>query len=113
MGLKSILVIFVHGTLEISAVVIAGCAGIIIGNSLLFPKTYTRLHSLMHGAKDAVKIVISLVPIFIVAAFFEGFVTRHTSMPAWLSMSILALSLAFISWYFILYPARIAKRTKG
>ncbi len=113
LGLKSILVIFVHGTLEISAVVIAGCAGIIIGNSLLFPKTYTRLHSLMHGAKDAVKIVISLVPIFIVAAFFEGFVTRHTSMPAWLSMSILGLSLAFISWYFILYPARIAKRTKG
>jgi len=110
LGLQSILVVFIHGTLEISAVVIAGCSGIVLGNSLLFPKTYTRMQSLTQGAKDAVKIVVSLVPVFIVAAFFEGFVTRHTGMPLWLSASILSLSLAFIIWYFIVYPIRVARR---
>lgn len=110
LGLQSILVVFIHGTLEISAVVVAGCSGIILGNSLLFPKTYTRLQSLTAGAKDAVKIVVSLVPVFIVAAFFEGFVTRHTGMPVWLSSLILVASLAFIVWYYIVYPIRIAKR---
>jgi uncharacterized membrane protein SpoIIM required for sporulation len=107
MGIKSILVVFIHGTLEISAIVIAGAAGLVLGNSLLFPKTYTRLQSLTRGAKDAVKIIVSLVPVFIVAAFFEGFVTRHTGMPVWLSVLILTLSLAFILWYYVFYPAKI------
>jgi uncharacterized membrane protein SpoIIM required for sporulation len=109
MGLQSILVIFIHGTLEISAIVIAGGAGLILGNSLLFPRTYTRMQSLMRGAKDGLKITLALVPIFIVAAFFEGYVTRHTGMPLWLSISILTGSLAFIIWYFVIYPIRVSR----
>ncbi|RYD58979.1 MAG: stage II sporulation protein M [Sphingobacteriales bacterium] len=110
LGLKSILVIFVHGTLELSAIVIAGCAGLVLGNSLLFPKTYTRMQSLSRAAKDAVKIVVGLVPVFIVAAFFESFVTRHTEMPVWLSLIILGTSLTFILWYFVFYPIKVSKR---
>lgn len=113
LGIRSILVVFIHGTLEISAIVIAGGAGMIIGNSLLFPKTYTRLQSLTRAAKDAVKIVAALVPIFLVAAFFEGFVTRHTTMPVWLSISILALSLGFILWYFVIYPIKLSKQLRA
>jgi uncharacterized membrane protein SpoIIM required for sporulation len=110
LGFRSILVVFIHGTLEISAIVIAGCAGIIMGNSILFPKTYTRLQSLTKAARDAVKIIVGLVPVFIIAAFFEGFVTRHTEMPVWLSMSILLLSLAFVVGYFVIYPIQVSKR---
>ncbi len=108
-GLQSILVVFVHGTLELSAIVIAGSAGLIIGNSLLFPGTYTRLQSLQFAAKDSVKIIVSLVPIFLIAAFFEGFVTRHTGMPLWLSISILLSSASFITWYFVIYPLRVKR----
>ncbi len=109
-GFQSILVVFIHGTLELSAIVIAGCAGLIIGNSLLFPGTYTRLQSLKQAASDSIKIIISLVPIFIVAAFFEGFVTRHTGMPLWLSLTILLSSATFIVWYFIVYPILVGRR---
>ncbi|WDF76962.1 stage II sporulation protein M [Mucilaginibacter sp. KACC 22773] len=109
LGLKSILVVWIHGTLEISSIMIAGAAGIILGNSLLFPKTYTRLVSLKRGAKDGMKVAIGIVPILIVAAFFEGFVTRHTEMPVWLSVSILTSSLLFIIWYVIIYPNKIYK----
>ncbi|RYE25313.1 MAG: stage II sporulation protein M, partial [Sphingobacteriaceae bacterium] len=104
LGLQSILVIFIHGTLEISALIIAGGAGLVLGNSILFPKTYTRMESFKRGAKDGTKLVIGLVPIFITAAFFEGFVTRHTEMPMWLSSTILFLSLLFIVVYVIIYP---------
>jgi uncharacterized membrane protein SpoIIM required for sporulation len=108
-GAQSILVVFVHGTLELSAIVIAGSAGLTLGNALLFPSTYTRQQSLRHAARDSIKIIVSLVPIFIVAAFFEGFVTRHTGMPLWLSLTILLSSASFIVWYFIIYPIRVTR----
>jgi uncharacterized membrane protein SpoIIM required for sporulation len=109
LGWQSILVIWIHGTLEISSIVIAGGAGLAMGNALLFPKTYKRMTSFVKGAKDGMKIVIGLVPIFIVAAFFESFVTRHTEMPVWLSLSILGGSLAFLIWYVIIYPNKLYK----
>ena len=104
LGWQSILVIWLHGTLEISAIILAGGAGLILGNSFLFPKTYKRMVSLKKGAKDGLKIAIGLIPVFLTAAFFEGFVTRHTEMPLWLSLTILLASLEFIIWYVILYP---------
>ncbi|GAB3818017.1 hypothetical protein GCM10028895_14750 [Pontibacter rugosus] len=108
--LTSVLTIWIHGTLEISAIVIAGCAGLVMGNSLLFPKTHTRLHAFRQGARQGLKIVIGLVPIFITAGFLEGFVTRHTQMPLALSLFIILLSAAFILYYFILYPRLLHKQ---
>jgi len=110
LGLQSVLVIWIHGTLEISAIVLAGAAGLILGNSLLFPKTYTRKASVLKGAKDGLKIVFGLVPIFIVAAFLESFITRHTEMPMILSGLILLSSAAFIIWYVFIYPIKINRQ---
>ena len=111
LGLQSILVIFIHGTLEISAIVIAGAAGIILGNSILFPGTLPRSYSVKKGAADGIKIMMGLVPVFIVAAFFEGFVTRHTEMPVWISVFILFASALFITWYFVIYPKQVLNKT--
>lgn len=110
LGFKSLTVVFIHGTLEIWAIVIAGAAGLVLGNSILFPGTYARSVSFLRGGKDGLKIVVGLVPVFIVAAFLEGFVTRYDNMPLLLSLSILAASLIFIIWYFIVYPLRLRKR---
>ncbi|MBS1662644.1 MAG: stage II sporulation protein M [Bacteroidetes bacterium] len=110
LGWKSILVIWIHGTLEISSIIIAGAAGLVLGNSILFPGTNKRLYSLKQGGKDGVKMMIGLVPVFIVAAFLEGFITRYSSMPVWLSVFILAASLSFIVWYFVIYPIRLEKK---
>lgn len=111
--LQSALVIWIHGTLEISAIVIAGAAGLTMGNSILFPGTYSRGVSFVRGAKQGVKIVIGLVPIFIAAGFLESFVTRYSNMPMWLSLSIIGISLSFIIWYFIIYPIRLNNKAKG
>ena len=108
--LQSILSVWIHGTLEISAIVIAGCAGLVMGNSILFPGTYSRTQSFMNGAREGVKIAVGLVPIFIVAGFLESFVTRYTRMPVALSAGIILTSLAFVVWYFILYPINLHRR---
>ena len=112
LGLQSLLVIWVHGTLEISTIILAGAAGLIMGNSILFPKTYKRFVSLKKGAKDGMKIIIGVSPIVVTAAIFESFITRHTEMPAWLSSSILSGSFLFILWYVIVYPLYLTRNLK-
>ena len=109
LGLQSVLVIWIHGTLEISAIIIAGGAGLIVGNSILFPGTLNRMQSLRKGTKDGLKLMIGLVPVFIMAAFLEGFITRYATMPRLISASILLASLSFITWYFVLYPIKVSK----
>lgn len=110
LGTKFILVIFVHGTLELWSIIIAGAAGLIMGNSFLFPGTFSRAESLLRGGKDGLKIVVGLVPLFLVAAFFESFVTRYSNMPIWVSITILGASVSFIVWYFILYPIQLHRK---
>lgn len=113
LGAQSILVIWIHGTLEILAIVIAGGAGLVLGHGLLFPKTYTRIAAFRNSAIDAVKIALGISPIIVLAAFFEGYITRHTNMPMWLSISILAGSLFFMVWYVIIYPIILFKRSQN
>jgi uncharacterized membrane protein SpoIIM required for sporulation len=95
--------IWLHGTIEISVIIIAGCAGLIMGNSILFPKTYSRRVSFMKGAKDGLKVVVSTIPFFIIAGFIEGFLTRYSNMPSWLSLLTIGSSLALIFFYYIFY----------
>ncbi len=105
--MTSALTIWIHGTLEISAIIIAGAAGIIMGNGLLFPGTYSRLQSFKNGAKKGLKIIIGLVPIFILAGFLEGFVTRMTGIPDLFKIAIILGSAIFIFIYFIFIPLKI------
>jgi len=106
---KALKVVWIHGTLEISAIIIAGCAGFILGRSFMFPGTYTRSESFKRGAKDGLKIIIGLIPVFICAGFLESFVTRYTEMPLWLSLIIILGSLAFILWYFVIFPILLTR----
>src|SRR5690606_9696997 len=102
--------IWIHGTIEISVIIIAASAGLVLGNSILFPGTYTRVQSFVRGAKDGLKIMLSTVPFFIIAGFLEGFVTRHTEMPDWLALLIIGSSLFLIVYYYILYPLKLKRR---
>ena len=102
--------IWIHGTIEISVIIIAGCAGLVLGNGILFPKTYSRLASFKQSIKAGLKIMLSTVPFFVVAGFLEGFVTRHTEMPDWLAILIIASSLFSIIYYYVIYPRILTKK---
>lgn len=109
-GLQSFLTIWIHGTLEISAIVLAGGAGLVMGKGILFPGTYSRAESFRQAARDGVKLALGLVPIFVVAGFLESFVTRHTEMPLAASLGIIGASAGFIGWYFGIYPGQVRRR---
>ena len=104
---ESLRVVFIHGTLEVSAIIIAGAAGFVMGNSFLFPGTYTRFRSFVNGSKVGVKMIIGLIPVFVAAGLLESFVTRYTEMPVAVSLLIIGLSLFVILWYYVWLPVSI------
>ncbi|WP_294634889.1 stage II sporulation protein M [uncultured Bacteroides sp.] len=101
---ESMLAIWLHGTLEIWAIIVAGAAGLALGNGWLFPGTYSRMEAFRRGARRGVKIVAGTVPVFIMAGFIEGFITRHTELPDALRLGVILISLAFILLYYIYLP---------
>jgi len=107
--IDSLGIVMLHGTLELSAIVIAGAAGFVMGNSLLFPRTYSRLESLKRGAKKGLKIIVGLIPIFIIAGFIESFLTRYTFMHWSIKLTVILLSAGFILYYFVIYPIKLNK----
>ncbi len=109
----SALTIWVHGTLEIASIVIAGGAGLALGNSFMFPGTYSRIHAFQVAAKDSVKIIAGLIPIFIIAGFLESFVTRYSNVSTLPASIIILLSVIFILYYFIYYPYKIHKHASN
>lgn len=107
--LESVSIIWIHGTLEIFAIIMAGAAGIVMGNSIISPGTYSRLQSFRNGALRGIKLCIGLIPVFLIAAFFEGFVTRYTTAPYLIKFSVIGFSLLLILTYFILFPIQLLK----
>lgn len=98
--------VFIHGTIELSSIVIAGGAGLLLGNSILFPGTYSRGESLRRGGRHAGKIAVGLIPMFIIAGFLESFVTRHYQN-VWVGYLSIGITLPFIIWYYIILPKKI------
>jgi uncharacterized membrane protein SpoIIM required for sporulation len=105
-------VIMLHGTIELSIIVVCGAAGMIMGNAILFPKSYSRRHSFIQGAKSGLKVMISTVPLFIIAGFIESFVTRYAFMPGWLKYLILFVSAGIILGYYVALPIYLKRKNE-
>ncbi|HLA95078.1 MAG TPA: stage II sporulation protein M [Pyrinomonadaceae bacterium] len=70
-----------HGVLELSAIFIAGGAGMMIGYSLINPGDLTRTQALKKTGNEAARIVIGCACILFVAGLIEGFISP-SSLPA-------------------------------
>lgn len=101
---ESFLTIWIHGTLEISSIVLAGAAGITMGRGLAFPGTYTRLQSFQRSARRGLKILLGTVPIFVIAGLLESYLTRHTETPDIIRALFILLCLLAVLSYFVVYP---------
>jgi CHASE2 domain-containing sensor protein len=63
--------------------------------------------------KDGVKILISTFPFTVLAGILEGYVTRYSNtMPNWLSVGIILITLSIISFYYLIYPHLVHKKLK-
>ncbi len=64
-----------HGLLELTAVCVAGGAGLQLGWAIIRPGDRSRPMALAEEGRKSVPVLIGLVLVFIVAGFIEGFVT--------------------------------------
>lgn len=102
--------VYVHGSIELSCVVVAAGAGFRIGTAILLPRTYTRMESFKRGVSSAIKIAIGLVPLIVIAAILESFVTRLTDMPLSINILIVVGTLAFMAWYVLVLPRTLLRK---
>jgi uncharacterized membrane protein SpoIIM required for sporulation len=109
-AVESILTIWMHGTMEISAIVISGGAGLVMGSGLVFPGTYTRLQSLRMSARAGIRIMAAVTPIIITAALIEAVVTRYTSVGDGIRAILIVLQAAFMLFYFVVLPWKIRRK---
>lgn len=74
--------LFVHGTTEISAIVICGGAGLVIGRAVAFPGRLSRLANMAKAGRSAAMMLVGAVIMLFTAAFLEGYVRQLvTDMP--------------------------------
>lgn len=106
--------IWVHGAFEISSMIVEAFAGFVLGASILFPKTYSRIASFKIGFKNSFKIFLSTLPFTIVAGILEGFVTRFAlKMPLALNLMIIFGTLGTIVFYYAIYPKWVYNKNKN
>ena len=82
-----------HGALEIFAIVVSAGAGLRLGLSLAAPGRLTRRASLRQGAREAVRLVLGTIPMFVVAGAIESVITpSHLPGPAKIAIGVLTLA---------------------
>ncbi|SFJ50104.1 stage II sporulation protein M [Thermoflavimicrobium dichotomicum] len=67
--------IWPHGVIELTAIFIAGAAGLSLAYHFLIPGDRTRSHALKQEGKVTIQLVFGVIPMFVIAAIIEGFVT--------------------------------------
>jgi uncharacterized membrane protein SpoIIM required for sporulation len=93
-----------HGFLELTAICIAGGAGLRVGWSMIDPGDRPRVTALGEEARDAVLLIVGVIPAFAVAAVIEGFVTGHTGAPLVEVLIGAAVMVAYLA--LLLFPQR-------
>ncbi|MEC3914126.1 stage II sporulation protein M [Nocardia sp. CDC160] len=97
-----------HGMLELTAVFVAGGAGLKLGWTLIDPGRESRARALARQGRATAVIALGLVGVLLVSGFLEGFVTP-SGLPTALRVGIGALAeLGFLGY--VLGRGRIAVR---
>jgi uncharacterized membrane protein SpoIIM required for sporulation len=79
-----------HASFELTAIVIAGAAGLMLGHALLAPGPYTRGHALRRRAADAAVLVGGATVLLVLAAVVEAFWSSARWLPLPLKLGVAA-----------------------
>ena len=88
-----------HGVPELTAIMIAGGAGMLIGHALVAPGELSRRDALTIAGRDAVRLLLGTVLLFIVAGFIESFISP-TALPPAVKFFVAVLGVAGLWWWF-------------
>lgn len=102
-----------HGLLELTAVVVAGAAGLRLGWAIVAPGDRTRTDALAEEGRRSVVIIIGLIVAFITAGLIEGFVTGSSlGTPVRVGIGV-AVELAFIVYVVAQGRSAVARGVTG
>ena len=89
-----------HGVIELTAIFIAGGAGLLVGKALLIPGDMRRIDALVTNGLVAIKLILGCIPMLLIAGLIEGFISPAHILPAY-KFSISALSALVMAMYFL------------
>lgn len=92
-----------HGIAEITATLIGGAAGLMMGVALLLPGPYRRKEAFLQAGREGVQLLLGTIPLFVFAGLIEGMFS-HLAVPAWLRLTFAGLNGVF--WYLYLFLPR-------
>ena len=95
-----------HGSFELTAIVISGAAGLVIGHSIVHPGRYTRWDALRIRGLVGVKLALGAGGMLLVAALIEGF-WSPSGIPNEVKYAVGALL-----WVLVIIYLSFAGRTK-
>ena len=71
-----------HGSFELTAIVIAGGAGLRLGLDVIAPGQRRRIDALVEGGKRGARLCLGIAAMLLVAAFLEAFWSSMATLPA-------------------------------
>lgn len=88
-----------HGCIELTAIAIAGTAGVHVGHRFLVPGRHSRLRSLRLAFATSGRLIAGVMAMLVVAGSIEGFVTP-SFMPTLAKYAVAALTIVLLVLYF-------------
>lgn len=98
-----------HGIIELTAIFIAGGAGLYMGCALLMPGPYPRRLVLLRSAKESAQLLLGTIPFFVIAGLIEGYVTP-SELPLGMKYAFAGITLLLLAGY-LLYSRVPRERT--
>jgi len=101
-----------HGVIELPAIFVAGGAGLRIAQGMLFPGMLSRPDSLVKSGGEAVRLVVGIIPMLVIAGTIEGFISPSPNIPPRWKFSLAAV-IAAVFFSYLFFCARGGVREPG
>lgn len=91
-----------HGAFELSAITLAGAAGLQLGWSLIAPGRLARSEALRLAARKSVRMLCGVMVFLLIAAFIEAYWSSTTSIEPWIKYLVGTTLWLLVAAYLIL-----------
>jgi uncharacterized membrane protein SpoIIM required for sporulation/uncharacterized RDD family membrane protein YckC len=100
-GILPLIMAFVmpHGVFELTAICLAGGAGLLVGSAFLIPGDRTRREALVIRARRGIRLIAGATLFLLVAGIIEGLISPRTDVPMWVRGGIAGASAMLIALY--------------
>ena len=100
-GIGSLIIAFIapHGVLELTAICIAGGAGLLLGSAFIIPGDRTRRRALVENGKRSIALVAGATFLLVGAGIIEGFISPIPWWPLEIKLAVSAVTALLLYAY--------------